>query len=247
MNMLRGYYIAASGMLNQQKNLNAISNNIANSQTAGYKGDRAVQNTFNKQLILVQEMQKTSGSFSSLYTDVSYTNLTQGTLEMTESPFDVAIIGSAWFNVAGQNGNTLLTRNGQWAIDDEGYLSLGSQGRILGEGGEIQLGRSDFAISEKGVVTLNDGTYIDTLLLTQITEDAEMTKVGENMYTAPDGAANPPDAKVAVLQGAFEKSNVDVAYEMSRAMEVQRVFEACSSALRMIDQINSQSTSIGKL
>lgn len=246
--MLRGYYIAASGMLNQQKNLDVISNNITNSQTVGYKRARATQTTFDEQLILVKEMQESSGTFSTLYTDSTVNKNEQGMLEYTESPLDAAIVGPAWFNIqSAGTGTVMLTRNGQWTIDGEGYLSLGTQGRILGENGEIFLGTSDFVIDTSGAITLTDGTYVDTLQLTYIADDADMTNFGENMYTSENGEPVPEGIEVAVLQGAYEKSNVDVTYEMTRAMEVQRVYEACSSALRMIDGINAKSASIGKL
>mgnify|MGYP000829487361 CR=1 FL=1 len=87
-------------------------------------------------MILVKHREELSGTFAQTYVDTSYTDLGQGTFEYTGTPFDVAINGDVYFNIAGYNGENMLTRNGQWELDAEGYLCLSNSGRILGENGE---------------------------------------------------------------------------------------------------------------
>lgn len=243
--MLRGFYIAASGMVTNQRSLNAVANNISNANTAGYKRDQVQRNTFNEQLILVQERRAASGTFSQLYSSETTTSAEQGSLEFTSSPFDLAIQGPAWFNLSSAGG-TLLTRNGQFGLDGDGYLALGASGRVLGENGEIHLGDSDFVVYEDGAI-FNENGYVDTLLLTYIVDDNELEKVGENLYTGGGENILPDGESINIIQGAFEQSNVDAAYEMTKAMEIQRSYEACSAAIRMIDSINSSTTELGKI
>ena len=117
--MNRGYYYACNGMIMNQRKLDCIGNNLANMSTAGYKRDTIITNRFQEQMILVKHREETSGTFAQTYVDTSYTDLGQGTFEFTESPFDVAINGDVYFNIAGYNGETMLTRNGQWELDGE--------------------------------------------------------------------------------------------------------------------------------
>ena len=138
--MNRGFYYACNGMILNQRHLDCIGNNLTNMSTYGYKRDTLITNRFDEQMILVKHREELSGTFAHRYVDDSYTDLEQGSLEYTESPFDVAIHGDVYFNVAGYNGETMLTRNGAWELDGEGYLCLSNSGRILGENGEIYLG-----------------------------------------------------------------------------------------------------------
>lgn len=115
--------------------------------------------------------------------DTSYTDLGQGTFEFTESPFDVAINGDVYFNIASYNGDTMLTRNGQWELDEQGYLCLSSSGRILGENGEIYLGNKDFVIDADGSI-YQDGELVDKLRLSYIDPEGNVDKFGANMFTS---------------------------------------------------------------
>ncbi|MFA5657795.1 MAG: flagellar hook-basal body protein [Oscillospiraceae bacterium] len=253
--MLRGFYITANSMINQQRTIDTISNNIANSMTPGYKADSSVKNTFKKELILLADG-KTSkgGTFEYKFTESTKTSLEQGSFEYTERPLDVAIQGPVYFNLSTDDGNTLLTRNGQFSIDGEGYLYLPGGGRVLGENGEINVGTSDFVINEKGEITV-DGNVIDTLELTYIEDDADIQKSGDNTFIriVEEGEEQlsgeiPEDIEFSIIQGAYECSNVDISIELTKAMEAQRSFEALSQALKMIDTINQRAVSeLGKM
>ncbi len=243
--MNRGYYYAANGMLNAQRKLNTIGNNLANVSTSGYKRDTAVVGTFKEQMILVKHREELSGTFSHRYIDTSYTDLQQGTFEFTESPFDVAINGDVYFNVAGYNGETMLTRNGDWELDDEGYLCASTSGRVLGENGEIYLGNKDFVIDVDGTI-YQDGVAVDKLLLSYIDPEADVTKFGVNMFSSVNAGPVPEGTRYDIVQGALERSNVDWNYELNMLMEANRLYEANSSVLKLIDQLNQGSNSLCK-
>lgn len=244
--MNRGYYYACNGMIMNQRKLDCIGNNLTNMSTAGYKRDTIITNRFQEQMILVRHREETSGTFAQTYVDTSYTDLGQGTFEFTESPFDVAINGDVYFNIASYNGDTMLTRNGQWELDEQGYLCLASSGRILGENGEIYLGSKDFVIDADGSI-YQDGELVDKLRLSYIDPEGNVDKFGANMFTSVQAGDVPEGTRFEIIQGAYERSNIDVNYEMTMMMNANRIYEASSSLAKLLDSMNQKSSSICKI
>lgn len=244
--MNRGYYYAANGMILSQRKLDCIGNNLANMTTAGYKRDTAIPRTFDEQMVLVKHRQALSGTFAHTYIDESYSDLEQGSLEYTDRPFDVAIHGDVYFNIAGYNGQNMLTRNGQWELDGEGYLCLSTSGRILGENGEIYLGNDDFVIDVDGRIYQN-GEYVDRLRLSYIDPNGTIDKFGANMFTSVDATDVPDDVRFDIIQGAYERSNIDLNYEMTMMMNTNRIYEASSAILKLCDGMNQKSATLCKL
>lgn len=238
--MNRGYYTAAQAMINQQRIIDAISNNVSNVNTAGYRKDEIVLNTFQEELFLVNERSELSGTYYQTYVDTSKTNLEQGLLTYTESRFDMGIYGNVYFNVLNENGNVYQTRNGQFELDNEGYLILGRSGRVQGQNGDIYVGNDDFTVDQFGNITNAEGN-VDSLLLTYIPPDADVDKFGENLFTYLGEEQMPEDEEYVVVQGAFEKANVDSVKEMTQAIEAHRMYEASSKILQYFDTINQKS------
>lgn len=243
--MNRGFWYAGNGMALQQRKIDCVGNNLANASTAGFKRDTALINTFDDQLALVMHRQRISGTFTHAYVDTSYTDLTQGFPEYTESPFDVAIIGDVYFNIAAYNGDTMLTRCGNWELDSEGYLALSHSGRILGENGEIYLGTKDFVIDVDGAIYI-DGQMVDRLRLSYIDPKSDVTKFGANMFTAVNATDVPEGLRFDIIQGAIERSNIDWNYELAMLMNSNRLYEANSSMLKMMDNLIQGSNSLCK-
>lgn len=241
--MQRAFYNLAQSMINHQRALDAISTNVSNVNTCGYKKDEIVTNTFQEELILVENRRKTSGSFLQTYVDVSKTNLEQGFFEFTDSPYDIGIYGNVYFNIQSPTGRVLQTRKGQFELDGEGYLTLSDSGRVLGENGEIYIGNDDFIVDNEGNILNPDRTVIDRLRLSYIPPEADVEKVGDNLYAYDGDMTIPQGEKYDIIQGAFEKSNVDANKEITHAMEVQRLFEASSSILKYMDAINGRAAS----
>lgn len=243
--MNRGFYYGANGMIMNQRKLDCIGNNLANMSTAGYKRDTAIPNSFDEQMILVKHREELSGTFRQTYIDTSYTDLKQGFFEYTESPFDVAVQGDVYFNIRGYNGENMLTRNGNWELDSEGYLCLSTSGRILGENGEIYLGSKDFTIDVDGTI-YQDGEVVDKLLLSYIDPESDVTKFGVNMFTAASASDVPEDLHYEILQGALERSNVDLNYELTMMMNANRLYEASSAIFKLADSMNQTAVSIAR-
>lgn len=245
--MLSGFYTASSGMLVQQRNLNVISNNLANSQTTGYKSERLVTSTFDQEFLTRIEKNNTEqigvGSAVSLVDDV-ITNFNGSSLDETARPLDMAIVGEGFFNVQGAE-RQYMTRNGNFNIDQEGYLVLKDVGRVLGQNGAINLnGSFGFAVSSDGSIFDENGQYVDRLLITMPTEDANMLKYNNGLYssTAVETLDN-----ATVYQNVLERSNTDMNLEYTRLIEAQRAFTSCSTALRIVDQMNAKAATLASI
>ena len=244
--MLRGYYNAAQGMIVKQRQLDAIGNNIANINTAGYRKDEIVTNTFLDELILVNGRRETSGHLLQTYADISKTNLEQSNFTYTESNFDMAIYGNVYFNIRGQDGAVYQTRNGQFELDGDGYLILGKAGRVQGRNGDIRLNTGDFEVNNAGDISVN-GEIVDRLLLTYIPPDADVDKFGNNLMQYGGNEQLPDGEYYDIIQGAWEHSNVDGNKEVTQMMEAHRLYQANSQILKQLDQINTKAQEIASV
>lgn len=239
--MHSGFYSIASGMITRQNELDTIANNLTNLQTPGYRASRLVTSAFEME---VQKRISANGE-KVLGDGVSYpitvaqeetALLEGGMLQNTGRELDFALNGDAYFNVQGEDGTTYLTRNGQFLVDDQGYLVLPNIGRVLGKNGPLQVGEDGITVDELGNVYNKQGQQVGSFLLTRPADDTTMTKMGNGMFTAPQGTANAEDYQV--VQFTLEKSNVDMNREMSNFIAAQRAFQSCSSALQIIDGID---------
>lgn len=241
--MLRGYYTSVNGIINEERILNIITNNLSNTNTAGYKSDAAIPTTFHDNLLLLANGKRSdTGTIRYRTLIETDTDLTSGTFEQTNSRLDMAVMGSVYFNIQRRNsGEVLLTRNGQFNIDNEGYLALGSAGRVIDENGEpIMLGTADFKVREDGLIEVDDGRQIQ-LALTFIPDDSDIEKVDTNLMRPYEdlGWGNIPEGMVyRIRQGWYERANVNIAAEMAKAMDANALFRANSQALQIVNSIN---------
>ena len=240
--MLRGYYTAANGIINEQRILNVITNNMSNVKIAGYKSETAIPTTFAEEMLLISGEKSDTGTIRYRTLQSTYSNMEQGSFEDTGSRLDVALVGDVYFNIEHRKtGENLLTKNGQFCLDAEGYLALGSAGRVLdSQGNAIQLGTANFTVSHDGVITVDDGRSL-TLGLTYVETGTDVEKVENNLFRTYDNAQMnniPANYRYQVRHGSYERSNVDVGEEMIKAMDSQNVFTACSTALKILNSVN---------
>lgn len=254
--MLEGFYTAASGILMQERTLNVVANNMANMDTPGFRSERVVSSTFEQTLLTCRENGRDhligKGAPIRTIEDIP-TDFEENLLEDTGRPFDMALLGAGYFNIEGQD-QTFLTRNGNFDVDDEGFLILRGTGRVLGEKGPIQVNGSYFTVEEDGTVFDQSEKMIDKILITNPqapqaaagTAQAQaqpLNKFSNGLYTAADPATNLPVTNVKVQQNTLERSNIDLNREYTLSMETMRNFQSCSAALRIIDAINEKSVS----
>ncbi len=244
--MVRGFYALGSGMLTQSRILSGISNNLANLETPGYKKKEVSVTTFGNMVINRVDSQKTPIGSMSMIAAADKTNTihSEGTLKSTERNLDFAIQGEGFFAVQGQNG-TVYTRNGSFNVDDQGYLILKGQGRVLGNNGPIHIGTDNFTADSQGNLSVN-GNVTDKIAVYNFADYNNLKTTGEGMFTAAGGAALMQNPNI--LWKSIEGSNVDSAQEMTNAISAQRNLQTCSQAIKMYDQVLARAvTDIGKI
>lgn len=243
--MVRGFYNAASGMLTQQRKLNVMLSNVANVSTAGYKKDVVTSVPFGEHLVTrIEEYNQAQGpdigeKHYIRTTDDVYTIQEQGILEPTGRSVDMAIVGEGFFLV-GDEENRALTRNGQFEVDAEGYLYLPQLGRVQGESGEIAVGTSSFSVTVDGSLYVG-GELIDKLLIVMDNDPVNMEKSGEGFFAADDYIVLEDNTGYAIKQGYIERSNVDMAEEMTRIIAAQRSFQSCAQVIKTYDEMSTKS------
>ena len=219
--MVKGLYRSASGMLVRQIRMDAISNNIANVNTTGFKRD----NIFAKQLIEAMSIVDSSnGENGSLADSLElYTNTSDGSYKATGHPLDAAIVGKGFFVVATPEGPR-LTRNGHFNPNREGILSDSNGNPVQGTGGPISIPDGSIAsINEHGEVVA-DGIVIGKLKIVEVVDERRLEKLGNNYFNG-DTIETVDQEKSRLVSGSLENSNVDIMIEMIEMMSVQREFE----------------------
>lgn len=244
--MVRGFYSLASGIITQNRVLDTVSNNIANSNTNGFKTDKVSTKTFGSMVVARMDGQKSNIGNATMFTtaDQNITNFSQGPLQQTGRNLDFAIDGKGFFAVQ-TDGGTLYTRNGSFDIDGGGYLVLNGIGRVLGKNGQpIYLGTDNITSDTAGNIYVN-GTKTADFGIYTFQNEQDLTRVGEGFYSI-----NNPIAlqNTAVVWKNVEGSNTDLAQELTDAISAQRNLQSCSQALKMYDQILDKATNdIGKV
>jgi flagellar basal-body rod protein FlgG len=241
---------AASGMMAQQLRTEVISNNLANVNTTGFKRSRA-----NFEDLLYQTMQGASvigqpesqtqpaiqiGRGTRL---VGVQRLhTQGPLEQTSRPLDVAIEGEGFYQVQLAGGQVAYTRDGTFQISDQGTL-VTSQGYAVVPNIKIPGDSTGISISAAGIVSATRGAStqpeeLGRIELARFITPSGLEASGENLYvsTAASGEAvtgfAQEDGFGRTVQGAVESSNVEIVQEMVDMITAMRAYEINSKAIK---------------
>lgn len=234
--MTRGMYTAATGMLANQTALDAISQNLANADTTGYKEDIPQFQSFGTSLLHRLSDSGQGPAVGGLGQGVSVaslaTDLTGGSLQKTGNSLDVALTGNAALVVQTPQG-LRLSQDGALTRSTQGLLVQTDGSTVLGQNGKpitIPAAAKDVTITQDGHI-IADGKAIGQLRLAGLTSAA--TKVGDNQYTTPSLTA--PAVGSAVRQGFLETSNVSVVKEMVSMIAVNRAYETNQKMLKAED------------
>ncbi len=253
--MIRSLWISKTGLDAQQTNMDVIANNLANVSTNGFKRARPVFEDLLYQTIRepgAQSSQQTQlPSGLQLGTGVRAVAtervFTQGNLQQTGNPLDVAINGAGFFQVQLPDGSTGFTRDGSFHIDSQGQL-VTSSGFAVQPAITIPANALSVTIARDGVVSVTRAgsatpTQVGALQLTSFINPAGLKSMGENMYveTAASGSpgTNAPGSNGLGLlsQSYVETSNVNVVEELVNMIQTQRAYEINSKAIQTSDQM----------
>ena len=220
-----------------ERQLDVVSNNIANVNTSGFKADASL---FEEYLMPGAHEDNFVGSdrrLSYVQDRGTFRNMTQGAADQTKNPLDIAIDGGGFLVVQTAAGER-YTRDGGLQLNGQGQLVTAAGNPVLGTGGPIvfQPTDHDVNVTPDGTITVQEGnSHTDSLRgklrLVSFADAQKLLKEGSNLYSAGQGAAQ-PDLKSAVRQGFIEKSNVNAVAEMSRMIEVTRAYTQVSTLLQ---------------
>ncbi len=256
---MESIYSLLSAMKGQQRQLDAVSNNLANVNTTGYKGDKVLfreyYNEFTGQDLESDEERfahdefispLSRGSTSFVMPDHVSPSMSQGMFKSTQNPFDLAIRSDGFFVIDTPYGSR-YTRNGQFLKDSEGYLINNSGHKVLGKKGHIKVEGNVFSVGQDGAV-LVDGKEVDSLRIVSFPEPTRLTKLGNSYWVPSSTEQKPKELESAVVhQGTLEGSNVDSVQEMVKMITVNRSYEASQKVMRSIDELDDKSISIARI
>lgn len=250
-------FVAKTGLSAQDTSLKVISNNLANVSTVGFKKDRAVFED------LLYEVRRQPGAQSAEDSQLpsglqvgsgvkvvgTQKLFSTGTMEITEQPFDMAINGRGFFQVALPSGEIGYTRNGQLHLNADNEL-VTAEGYRLEPAITLPAEVTNFTAGDDGIVTATTAgssvsTQIGQIQVADFVNPAGLQAMGQNLFleTTASGAPalnNPGSGGSGILrQGTLETSNVNAVEELVTMITTQRAYEMNSKVISTADEMLS--------
>ncbi len=212
-------YFSTLGSLEEQRRLDIISNNIANSNSPGYKKD--------------------SLYFSNVLGEVSFTSMSQGPIRETGNPLDIALSGNGFLSVQTNNG-IRYTRAGNLTVNSAKQLVTQDGWPVLGKNGPISVqDTQNLRITEDGQVFDGDN-LVDQLNIVQFPPNS-LQKVQSGYFEPQMNDTKPVKAtNCTVHQRAIEGPNFNPVEEMARMVQTMRNFETYQKTIQRSDNLDSQ-------
>ncbi|MBI3762792.1 MAG: flagellar hook-basal body complex protein [Chloroflexi bacterium] len=228
--------LARSGMLARLADLDAVSANLANANTTGYKRGR-----LNFQELLDDRRAALDGT----QTRATQRLMDQGQLRQTGRPFDLAVDGEGFFAVRLPDGRTAYTRDGQFQRDANGQL-VSVSGYPLVWDGHPPKDAEEFHVNPDGTVMVKQGevwSQAGQVPLTRFANPSGLNGYGQNLWLATDVSGAPIDGEAGaadfgqIVGSALESSNVNLADEMTHLLTLQRAYGLSVRAFQQTDQM----------
>lgn len=241
--MIRGIYIAATGLLAESARQDVIANNLANATTTGFKRSESTASPFGSMLLhnMGMPFQPEVGTLEMGAQVQGITMIdSQGPLRFTGNKLDMALVGTGHFTIDAPNGRR-YTRDGSFGMDSNGTLVTKDGFPVLGaNGGKITLSAGEVKIGSDGTIT-QGGIVQGKLLLTAL-DPTTITQEGESLLAGtPKGTAT-----AQVRQNSLESSTVNVVSEMVDLIRVMRSFEANQKSVQAHDEaLQASLTKVG--
>jgi flagellar basal-body rod protein FlgG len=244
--MIRGIYTSISGVIAAQRRMDVLGNNIANVNTTGFKEALATQSA------LGMGVGTTAGegylplgtlgvgTYASGLTD----NFLQGPLLGSGVPTDLAVTGDGLF-VIGTPTGPAYTRAGDFVLDAAGMLTTPLGQPVLDVTGRpivVPGGATTFAVGPDGTV---QGTGQRIALVS--VPATGLTRLGDNLFAIAGAVTPVPDGQGAIVQGAVEGSNVDLATSMTELINVQRNYQLSARAFSLQDGTLDTTIALGRV
>ena len=260
---MRSLDIAATGMLAQQRNVEVVSNNLANMNTTAFQRRRSEFHD-----LIYQDIRRVGTTSSDAGTIVPtgvqvglgvklaavYRIHEQGNLSATDNTFDLAVQGKGFFQITLPDGNTAYTRDGTFQLDANGQI-VTHDGYTVQPGITIPNNAIDVTINNSGEVLVKiEGqvalSNVGQLQISTFLNDAGLEAVGDNLYkeTPASGTATSSTPGSTgfgtILQGFLETSNVNAVEEISNLISAQRAYEMNSKVIQTSDEMMGTLTAL---
>ena len=265
--MFKGFYTVGSGMIAQQRRTEMLANNMANSNTPGFKAEQSSIRSFPEMLMSnldgtkiptqkglnLRGLSPVGALSTGVYMQETMPSFLQGAMRETGMTTDIALMdgnlpideatgmpGAVFFKLDNGNGTEAYTKNGNFMLDADGYLTNPSGYYVLDANSQrIQLQNDDFAVSSNGDI-MENGAVVATIGVAFADQPGLLAKSGNGLFT--NAAGNLPNAQgaagvgYALQQGYLESSNVDAGKTMTDMMAAYRAFEANQKILQAYDR-----------
>lgn len=247
--MFRTIMTSKTGMNANQNKLDAISNNLANSTTTGYKkinvGFKSLlQESLNRQGYPVND--KNSDMGTGVRATDWFRDGTQGDMLESDTDTDLALDGKGYFGVTLADGSKAYTRDGSFKIDKSGQLvdEKGNKVDIEFADGRsydnTKLKEDNFMVKQDGNIYMNSDEgfiKIGTIPVYTAIGDQAFTAVGENLFVPSEGVQVERTTDINIEQGFLEGSNIDMSTEFTDMIVAQRAFQLSSKSLETADEM----------
>lgn len=224
------------------RELDVIANNMANVGTNGFKARSARFNEFISPRAKADAFQPLDRPLSYVIDKGTPLDLSQGVIERTGNPLDVALKDDNYLVVQTPNGER-YTRAGSLTIDRQGRLVTQSGQPVMGDAGPIAFGQAeyDMRIAPDGTVTSDQGVR-GRLRQVRFANPAALANDGANLFSSTT-PAQPAGPQARLEPGAVERSNVKAVIELTRLMEVQRNYQSVANMITKADELRSKAIS----
>ena len=233
-----------------QRELDVVANNIANLNTTGFKADGAVFSEYLNTRASAELFASPDRRVSFVQDRMTWHDMSQGTVQTTGGPLDIAIDGEGMLAVQTPRGER-YTRNGALQLNNIGELVTGTGDKVMGENGPIvfQATDRDIIINKDGTIKVREGISLNSdstrgkLRLVTFADAQRLRKDGASMFAAPAGVQPLPvtDPGTRIVQGAIEKSNVRPVIEVTRMVELTRAYSEVAAILQQQGDLRKNS------
>jgi flagellar basal-body rod protein FlgF len=229
--------VSLSQQLAAYRSMEVIANNLANLSTPAFKREAVKFEEFVQQ---VQPSEDQSGPQTvSFVQDTGVVrDLSEGRLERTGAPYDLAINGKGYFVVQTAAGDR-YTRNGHLTLNGDGQLITDSGDAIQGDGGPITITADDgdIHVAADGTVSGKQG-QIGKFKVVDFANERALQKEGDSLYSTAQSPTTMANAQI--MQGTLETSNVEPVIEISRMIDVMRAYQATATLAQSQDDLKRQ-------
>jgi len=239
------FYVTVAGKYVNEKRLDMIANNLANSLTAGFKASRPVFDVVSS----TADGSGTQALLKNVYVNLSdsYIDFSDASLVESGAVLDLAILGNGFFSVLTPEGMR-YTRNGQFMLDKTGRLVTMTGQPVMGKGGEITINVTDgkaISIESDGSIYLGKD-LVDIVKVTEFKNINDLKPVSKSNFINTGNDPGDVPKVYSVKQGAYESSNVNVVREMVDLIHTMRAFECYTKIDQMFSDINQKVTDLAK-